>query len=311
VGAFFGGAILALMAAYFLNRRRKSPPYQDRSSKAIESAHGASTKKSLRPPPTVTNAWERLVPQPVDDETMGSLVKSLLDRVALHVDNFYARKAVQLSTSDLEFFAKVDTKLLPSPLSEMMMDPAMQTLAIKHCIAFAMTDSITPADDPSNKLLPIYLAALPRKLASDPKNEVDLKAERQAYAVLKSIQNCLLPKLADDPMLADHRRQVTTNMINDLSAAFRNWEVSSSDNGERAAQNLAEIVGVAFDVGMRISSQACTFGFEKHHRRRRSEETESFVVLPGFNKVVDERGNLIGGPQVLVRPTTYRPRRDR
>ena len=57
--------------------------------------------------------------------------------------------------------------------------------------------------------------------------------------------------------------------------------------------------------------QACSFEFDKHYRRRRAEETEGFVVLPGFNKVIDERGNLIGGQQVLVRPMTHRPRRDR
>jgi hypothetical protein len=112
-------------------------------------------------------------------------------------------------------------------------------------------------------------------------------------------------------MLAGDRRHVIASIIDDLSAAFRSWEVSSSDNGEHAAQNLAEIVSVTFDVGMRITTQACSFAFEKQHRRRRAEEIESFVVLPGFNKVVDERGNLIGGPQVLVRPTTYRSRRDR
>ena len=176
VGAFLGGVILALMAAYFFNRRRKSSPYNNRSSKGVESAHGTSTRKSLRSP-TVTNAWERLIPQPVDDETMGSLVKSLLDRVVLHVDNFYTRTAVQISTSDLELFAKVDTKLLPGPIAEVMTDSTMQMLAIKHCIAFALTDSITPGDDPSNKILPIYLAVLPRKLAPNAGSDNDMKGK--------------------------------------------------------------------------------------------------------------------------------------
>ena len=176
VGAFLGGVILALMAAYFINRRRKSSPYNNRSSKGVESAHGTSTRKSLRSP-TVTNAWERLIPQPVDDETMGSLVKSLLDRVVLHVDNFYTRTAVQISTSDLELFAKVDTKLLPSPIAEVMMDSTMQMLAIKHCIAFALTDSITPGDDPSNKIIPVYLAVLPRKLAPNASSDSDMKGK--------------------------------------------------------------------------------------------------------------------------------------
>ena len=108
---------------------------------------------------------------------MGSLVKSLLDRVVLHVDNFYTRTAVQISTSDLELFAKVDTKLLPGPIAEVMTDSTMQMLAIKHCIAFALTDSITPGDDPSNKILPVYLAVLPRKLAPNAGSDNDMKGK--------------------------------------------------------------------------------------------------------------------------------------
>jgi hypothetical protein len=176
VGAFFGGAILAVMAAYFFSRRRKSPPFKSRGSKVVESVHGAPTRKPPRPP-VATNAWERLIPQPVDDETMSSHVKSLLDRVVLHVDNFYARQSLQISPSDVEAFAKVDTELLPSPLPEVMMEPNLQMLAIKHCIAFTLADSIMPGDDPSNKILPIYLAALPRKLAPEPDSENDLKGK--------------------------------------------------------------------------------------------------------------------------------------
>ena len=41
------------------------------------------------------------------------------------------------------------------------------------------------------------------------------------------------------------------------------------------------------------------------------EETEGLVVLPGFNKLTDERGYVLEGPQVLVRPTAHRMHRDR
>lgn len=176
VGAFFGGVMLALIAAYAFNHRRKRSPYKTRRSKVVESIHSVPTRKSPGPA-TNAPAWERLVPQPVDDETMSSLVKSLLDRVALHVDNFYSRKSVQISTMDLEITTKVDSNLLPYPLQEVMMDPNMQMIAIKHCIAFALTNSIMPDNSPSNKILPIYLAALPLKLASSSDNEKDTKSE--------------------------------------------------------------------------------------------------------------------------------------
>ena len=159
-----------------------------RGRKSIESTHGASNRKSPGPS-TVTPAWERLIPQPADDEKMSSVVKSLLDRVALHVDNFYARKSLQISTSDVDSLAKIDTKLLPAPLPELMMDPNMQMLAIKHCIAFALTSSITPGDDPSSKILPIYLASLPRKLTSDPDSEKDTKGKTRKIANCHRVHN--------------------------------------------------------------------------------------------------------------------------
>lgn len=176
VGAFFGGVMLALIAAYAFNHRRKRSPYKTRRSKVVESIHSVPTRRSPGPA-TNAPAWERLVPQPVDDETMSSLVKSLLDRVALHVDNYYSRKSVQISAMDLGMTTKVDSNLLPYPLGEVMMDPNMQMIAIKHCIAFALTNSIMPDNSPSNKILPIYLAALPPKLASSSDNEKDTKSE--------------------------------------------------------------------------------------------------------------------------------------
>lgn len=122
---------------------------------------------------------------------------------------------------------------------------------------------------------------------------------------------CLLPKLAEEPILAEDRRQVTQNLVADISAAFQEWEVNP-DTGAGPAINLAEIAGVAFDVGMRIASQACAFKFDwKQRRRHGMEETEGLVVLPGFNKLTDERGYVLEGPQVLVRPTAHRMHRDR
>lgn len=136
-------------------------------------------------------------------------------------------------------------------------------------------------------------------------------AIRQAYAVWKTLTFCLLPKLAEEPILVEYRRQVTQNVVADISAAFQEWEVNS-DTGAGPANNLTEIAGVAFDVGMRIASQACAFKFDwKQRRRHGMEEIEGLVVLPGFNKLTDERGHALGGPQVLVRSTAHQMQRDR
>lgn len=147
-------------------------------------------------------------------------------------------------------------------------------------------------------------------IAGEPKLIACL-AIRQAYGVWKTLTFCLLPKLADEPVLAEYRRQVTQNLIDDISAAFQEWELNSND-GADPAKNLTEIAGVAFDVGMMIASQACAFKFDWTQRRRHGMEgIEGVVVLPGFNKLTDERGHTLGGPQVLVRQTVHRTQRDR
>lgn len=136
-------------------------------------------------------------------------------------------------------------------------------------------------------------------------------AFREAYAVWKTLTPCLLPKLSDEPVLVEHRRKVIGTIIDNISGAFRGWE-ATSDDGPLAEQNLRQIIGVAFDVGMRIASQPFVFDFQWQQPVCQGKEgTESFVVLPGFNKLVDEHGYVVGGPQVLVRPTVYRSRRDR
>jgi hypothetical protein len=162
------------MAAFLFNRRRiKGSNRRDLGHKSIESAH-RTPKRHSRERHEMSPAWERLIPQPVDDETMGNATKSLLDQVALHVDNFYARKTLQISPSKLEPFAKMDTGLLTGPIAELMMDADMQLPVIKHCIAFILTAKMMPGVDASDKLLPLHLALVPHKLAPDSSDEKEV-----------------------------------------------------------------------------------------------------------------------------------------
>jgi hypothetical protein len=184
IGAFLGGIILALMAAFLFNRRRnKNSNRRDPGQRSIESAH-RTPKKPSRERHEISSAWERLIPQPVDDETMGTATKSLLDQVALHVDNFYVRKTLQIPLSKLESFAKMDTGLLSGPIEELMMDADTQLPVIKHCISFLLTAKMMPGVDASDKLLPTHLALLPLKLAPDSSDEKEMlgKIHQSSYS---------------------------------------------------------------------------------------------------------------------------------
>lgn len=121
----------------------------------------------------------------------------------------------------------------------------------------------------------------------------------------------LLPELADDPHAVEHRQQATTSIVNDISGAFKDWETESSE-GTSAADHLAKIADVAYDVGVKIASQASSFKFEWQSRKRHgAEHGRKFVVLPGFLKVVDETGRPLDSPQVLVRSVVRRLRHER
>jgi hypothetical protein len=100
-------------------------------------------------------------------------------------------------------------------------------------------------------------------------------------------------------------------MVNEISEAFKDWEKNSPE-GTSAAAHFAKIAGAAYDVGVRIASQASSYKFEWQQRRRQgAEHARHLVVLPGFLKVVDETGHPLDSSQVLVRPITQRLRQGR
>lgn len=161
VGAFLAGLIIALFAAYMFGVRRKKHSSKRRSQHSSFPADYAEHKKAsdILPAPA---AWERYLPQPVDDKAMRAAVSSVLDQVALHVTNVYSKKTILLSNSLQDSMAKIDSGLLPDPLSKLMMDPDLQAAAIKHCIAHILTTKMMPSDDADDTLLPPHLAAVPR-----------------------------------------------------------------------------------------------------------------------------------------------------
>lgn len=165
------------MAAFLFNRRRNQNSKRfGFGQNSLESPRHTSNRLSHEPRETFA-AWQRLIPQAIDDEAMSNVTKSLLDQVSLHVDNFYARKTVQIPDSKLEHFAKIDTNLLPGPLAELMTDLDMQLPAIEHCVAFILTTKLMPGSDASESLLPPHLAILPRQLAPNSSDEKEVLGE--------------------------------------------------------------------------------------------------------------------------------------
>lgn len=97
------------------------------------------------------------------------------------------------------------------------------------------------------------------------------------------------------------RQKVIKNIVEDLSAAFGEWEATPSETSS-AAKSLAHLTGAAYEVGVMIASQASAYRFNWRsavdHKERGG--AEKFVIFPEFVKITDECGLLIDRPQVLM-----------
>jgi len=160
VGAFFAGLIIALLAAYMFGKHRKKHSSKRKNQRGSPSAYYAEYNKTsaISAAPA---AWERYLPQPVDDKAMRTAVSSVLDQVALHVTNVYSKKSIPLSEISHDAMTRIDSGMLPEPPSKLMMELDLQAITIKHCIAHILTEKMMPNDDADNLLLPAHLAAIP------------------------------------------------------------------------------------------------------------------------------------------------------
>jgi hypothetical protein len=154
VGAAIGAALLAfLLTSFFCLRRMKNQQRSSRRRSRFDKyGYGGPDEK---PTAEVEKySWGKYLPQPADDSTIRASVKSLFDEVQLHVENYYARANVDLTTD----IAK-DLKLVPTALSDkstvqLLADAQSPIPVIKHCLAYMMASSIDMSAAPEQSLLP-------------------------------------------------------------------------------------------------------------------------------------------------------------
>nr|OQO26108.1 hypothetical protein B0A51_04502 [Rachicladosporium sp. CCFEE 5018] len=313
IGGGVGGGVvlllLLLMAAliYRQKRRRDVRPQMDEVSRGNKpmSRHRSSP---IDPVAGTYNAWNDLLPQPLDDETLAGEVRSLLDQIGLHVDNVYARKEMQLTKDMLDALASVDTNLLSSALPDMMQIPALQVFVIKHCIAYAITSRMSPSQDSIASLIPPHIAVLPsRNGAQGEEKRAD--ALQQAYSQWRVLTAYLFPDSRNEELAKSERHKATTDIVNTVSTAFAKWENDQEVEGS-SKDHLGRLTELASSTGLMLSSQASSlqFTWRVSSRHARDEGAEYMVVLPGLSKLSDERGIVLRHAQTIVRPVTQKIR---
>lgn len=174
VGAFFAGLIIALLAAYMFGKHRKKHSSKRKNQRGSPSADYAEYNKTSVISATPA-AWERYLPQPVDDKAMRTAVSSILDQVALHVTNVYSKKSIPVSELMHNAMTRIDTGVLPEPPSKLMIDLDLQAITIKHCITHMLTAKMMPGDNADDLLLPAHLAVVP----TDPTSGISKDRETQ------------------------------------------------------------------------------------------------------------------------------------
>lgn len=175
IGAAVGAALIAFLITWFLMRKHaernsRVPSYRRRTLESTKDGIEIN-ERPVALPVKQEPLWQAHIPRPADDRTLQQAAKSLFDHIDTHVDNFYQREAAHGVRLDSDALATVDSGYLPAPLEQLLQDPSLVLLVIKHCIASVFIRSITPAVMPDYSLLPGYLASMSPVKRATPREE--------------------------------------------------------------------------------------------------------------------------------------------
>ncbi|TKA82166.1 hypothetical protein B0A55_02028 [Friedmanniomyces simplex] len=165
VGAPIVDAFLAAAITFLCMRRsggkREPEPVMDRRARRHSRSAGVNNghaRDEKLPILVDIHAWERYLPQGLDDRTVPTAVKTLFDQKQLHVENIYTTADVEITGGLAAALWAVSTQNLPGPITSVMASSRSHLPVMKHCLAYMVTQSMTGDGDPS--LLPLLYRAI-------------------------------------------------------------------------------------------------------------------------------------------------------
>lgn len=176
--AFAGGLIGAAVAAALLTaliiicchrsrraRRSTETPNDTYPVDWFTSQNRPPVGRYEKPLAHPNRAWEPLLPQSADDRTIQVAIKTLFDKLEVHVENFYTPRHVHITSDRHRNLAAVDSGLLSESLDRVMADTLSPLNLIKHWIAYFVTYMMSPGNGELS-LLPKEYSNLPAGLAN-------------------------------------------------------------------------------------------------------------------------------------------------
>ena len=174
MGAAIVAAVIASSITFYClswSRRResemaaKSNRHRHRTRGSPRAAAGSGYEKG-----SAYNeyAWEKYLPQSLDDRSIQTAMKTLFDQIQMHVENFYTVPTVNL-TKDVAFgLAVMQTPFLVDPVATVLASARSPLPVIKHCLSYMIVQSVTGDCEPNFSLLLPQYAAVSRYQGARP-----------------------------------------------------------------------------------------------------------------------------------------------
>ena len=174
VGAALGLALITFLATFAIMRhqrqtkskKRSRYPQDERGAVLGPPRHQGSTGAS--------GTHDNYLPQSADDRTIQHRVKSTLDQIELHVENFYLNSSSSALGPDNGELAVFDSPYLSASLASLLPHSRNKLSIIKHALVQSVTSSLSPTADPTRSLIPTEYTLLPSTITST-KSSVTLK----------------------------------------------------------------------------------------------------------------------------------------
>ena len=338
IATALGLALLTFLLTFWIMRRRKSG---NRSVRAHPSDHQtfemakqnqASLSSSPLEPdiplPSQTSqgqgALESYLPQPADDATVCNNVKTMLDQIELHVENFYRRNSepgTSIPESEIQMF---ESRRLPESLISMLKRNAHTDALplIKHTLVYHTVSAVTTNGNAGTTLLPSEFVRLPDMRTAEETGGSKRPGRcspgcraRSPADIIQGIDQSISrwrvltaylrrPPLQDPQYVSERDRRINESVLQ-FSKAFAAWrDMKYTD--EVRNRSLSAILRSAAELGIWIFSQPSDLRF----RWVTQDETLSnaIVVAPALIKVTDERGRALKQPQVMLEAVTKKLR---
>ena len=173
IGAALGLALITFLATFIIMRRQRYSRKKKRSRSA-----GDSNGFGLDPPrhqgtSDASGTYGNHLPQSADDTTIQQKVRSTLDQIELHVENFYHNSSSTSRPDNVEL-AKFDSPYLSASLDSLLPRSRNNVNIIKHALAQSVTASISTSVRSTRSLLPTEFTLLPNTITST-RSSVTLK----------------------------------------------------------------------------------------------------------------------------------------